>query len=253
MPRFWVTKARKVLYNGSNSSGLVDGRCIVSDPNLTYLLLVIGLWASVFGLYIPGTGLVELLAAIGLTGALLALAANPATNWIFAVLIGVGVLSYMLLPLYRREWARWALLGLVLQAISGFFLFTDTVVSPVLIGVTVAISFGLYQLVLLPFHRKQVSQPTVGEDELIEGAYGYVVKPLDPVGTVNVNSELWTAYSAEPLPSGTYVQVVSKEGLRLFVERAKQKRAPRLAQAEDAEVPPDLPLETLRKEDDRLL
>jgi hypothetical protein len=49
------------------------------------------------------------------------------------------------------------------------------------------------------------------------------------------------------------VQVVSKEGLRLFVERAKQKRAPRLAQAGDAEMPPDLPLETLRKEDDRLL
>ncbi|MBO9308987.1 MAG: hypothetical protein J7551_04295 [Chloroflexi bacterium] len=226
---------------------------LVSDPNLAYLLLVVGLWASVFGLYVSGTGIVELIAAIGMVGALLALAANPATNWIFAVLIGVGVLSYMLLPLYRREWARWAPLGLVLQTISSFFLFTDTVVSPVLIGVTAAISFGLYQFVLLPFYRKQVSQPTVSEDELIEGACGYVVKPLDPVGTVNVNGELWTAYSAEPLPSGTYVQVISKEGLRLLVERAKPKRAPRLAQAEDAEASPDLPLRAPREENDSLV
>lgn len=226
---------------------------MLSDPNLTYLLLVVGLWASVFGLYVPGTGVVELLAAIGMLGALLALAANPATNWLFAVLIGVGVLSYMLLPLYRREWARWALLGLVLQAFGGFFLFTDSAVSPLLIGVTVAISFGLYQLVLVPFHRKQTSLPTVGDEELLEGAHGYVVKPLDPVGTVNVNSELWTAYSSEPLPSGTYVQVVSKEGLRLFVERAKPKRTPRLAQAEDADAPSEPPIEAVRKEDDGLL
>jgi membrane-bound serine protease (ClpP class) len=225
----------------------------VSDPNLTYLLLIVGLWASVFGLYISGTGLVELLAAIGMIGALLALAANPATNWIFAVLIGAGVLSYTLLPLYKREWARWAPLGLALQAISSFFLFTDTAISPVLIGVTVAISFGLYQLVLLPFHRKQVSPPVVGEDEPIEGAYGYVVKPLDPVGTVNVDGELWTAYSAEPLPSGTYVQVISREGLRLRVERAKLKQAPHLAQTEDAEALPDLPLRALREEDDSLV
>lgn len=225
----------------------------MENPNITYLLLIVGLWASVFGLYIPGTGVVEILAAIALGGALLALAANPATNWLFAVLLGVGVLGYLLLPLYRREWARFALLGLVLQAIGGLFLFTEMLVSPVLIGVTVAISFGIYQLVLLPFHRKQTSEPVVGDDELLSGAFGYVVKPLDPVGTVNVNSELWTAYSNETLPAGEYVQVVAKEGLRLYVERAKHKHTPRLAAVED-EKPLDLPLEAkaLREDEDSL-
>lgn len=221
------------------------------DPNLTYLLFVFGLWASVFGLYIPGTGLLELLAGAALIGALVALAANPATNWLFVVLLGAGVLSYMLLPLYRREWTRIALLGLALQAVSGLFLFTDTLISPILIGVTVAISFALYQFILLPFQRKQGSEPTVGEDELLEGAQGYVVKPLEPIGTVNVNSELWTAYSNEPLPSGTPVRVVAKEGLRLFVERAKPKHLPRVAEIVE-EQPPDVPLQALRKEDDAL-
>ncbi|PJF37413.1 MAG: hypothetical protein CUN49_00385 [Candidatus Thermofonsia Clade 1 bacterium] len=220
------------------------------DPNLTYLLLLLGLWASVFGVYVPGTGFIELLAAGALIGAILALVTNPATNWLFVVLLGMGVLGYMLLPLYRREMARWALLGLVAQALSGLFLFTDASVSPVIVGVTAAISLGLYQLVLLPFYRKQISQPTVGEDEQLEGAHGYVVKPLDPVGTVNVNSELWTAYSNEPLPSGTYVEVVSKEGLRLFVRRAKPKHLPRLAESQAEENPPDVPLESLYRSDE---
>ncbi|MCS6871671.1 MAG: hypothetical protein NZ571_09455 [Anaerolineae bacterium] len=239
-----------MLVTGAQNA-LGNGKCGVIDPNLTYLLFVFGLWTSVFGLYIPGTGIVELLAGAAIVGALITLAANPATNWLFVVLLGIGVLSYMLLPLYRREWARFALLGLVLQAVSGLFLFTDAPVSPILIGVTVAISFGLYQFVLMPFHRKQTSEPTVGEDELLEGAHGYVVKPLDPIGTVNVNSELWTAYSNESLPSGTYVRVVSKEGLRLFVERAKPKHTPRLTESAE-EPPPDLPLQALRHEDESL-
>ncbi len=222
------------------------------DPNVTYLLLLLGLWASVFGLYVPGTGVVEALAALAMIGALLALAANPATNWLFVVLLGVGVLGYMLLPLYRREWARWALLGLVLQAVGGLFLFTDMLVSPVLIALTAALSFGFYQLVLLPFHRKQLSQPTVGEDETLEGSHGYVVKPLEPVGTVNVNSELWTAYSNEPLPSGTYVEVVSKEGLRLFVVRAKPKHVPPMAAESADKLSSEPPLKALRREDDLL-
>ncbi len=226
----------------------------MDNPNITYLLLIVGLWASVFGLYIPGTGVVEIFAAIAMGAALLALAANPATNWLFAVLLGAGVLGYLLLPLYRREWARFGLLGLILQAIGGLFLFSQTLVSPVLIGVTVAISFAIYQLVLLPFHRKQTSEPVVGDAELLSGAFGYVVKPLDPVGTVNVNSELWTAYSNEHLPSGEYVQVSSKEGLRLYVVRAKHKHAPPLAEMEEA-APPELPLQAkaLREDDDSLL
>lgn len=60
---------------------------------------------------------------------------------------------------------------------------------------------------------------------------------LEPVGTVNVNSELWTAYSNEPLPSGTYVEVVSKEGLRLFVVRAKPKHLPPMADGSADELP----------------
>ncbi len=92
---------------------------------------------------------------------------NPATNWLFVGFAGHGryCLAICSCRCIDAKMARWALLGLVAQALSGLFLFTDASVSPVIVGVTAAISLGLYQLVLLPFYRKQISQPTVGEDE----------------------------------------------------------------------------------------
>lgn len=210
---------------------------IFSDPNVVYLLLLLGLWSSVFGLYIPGTGVLEVLALLTVIGSLLALAVNPATNWLAAILIGVGVLGYMFIPLYRRAWARFAGLGLVAQAVGGLFLFNATTsasVSPLFVTFTVGLSFLFYKFVLLPFAEKQSHQPVLGDEELLPGAFGTVVKALDPVGTVNVRSELWTAYADEPIAAGEHIMVISKEGLRLFVEKAKHKRRPLQVQQENS-------------------
>jgi membrane-bound ClpP family serine protease len=55
---------------------------------------------------------------------------------------------------------------------------------------------------------------------------GRVVKALDPIGTVQVNSELWTATSSKTLASGTRVVIQERNGLQLFVEATKDKREP---------------------------
>jgi membrane-bound serine protease (ClpP class) len=217
----------------------------IQDPNVVYLLLLIGMWASVFGIYIPGTGIVEVFALVALVGAFLLLVTNPLTNWLAAILLGIGVFGYLLVPLFRRDLARLALVGLALQAIGGFFLFSDNSVSALVIAATVGISLAFYQLALLPFLNRQASEPAVGDDELLAGATGWVVTALDPIGTVNVRSEIWTAYSDEPLQPGERITVIAKEGLRLHVERAKSKGTPRPARlvsdnlVNDGELPQD--------------
>ena len=62
------------------------------------------------------------------------------------------------------------------------------------------------------------------EDEPLIGVQGYVQRALDPVGTVYVRGESWTARSAEKLEKGTEVAVVEQDGLTLYVEPIKQKR-----------------------------
>lgn len=195
------------------------------DPNVIYMALVLGLWMGVTAIYMPGTGIAEVLALLGVGGAVFALISLP-TNWFAVILLVIGVLSFMIVPFVRREYAPLALLGLVLQGIGGWVLFYDgTQVSPVLIALTLVIPLGYHQWILLPMLDKARTQPVIDKESTLIGARGRVVKALDPTGTINVQGELWTATSDQPLPPGAEVVVLEREGLAVIVEKVKEKHS----------------------------
>ena len=198
---------------------------MVIDPNLVYLILVFGLWMSVTAAYIPGTGAAEILAVIGVVAALVVLASLP-TNWWAVVLIVFGVLSFLVIPFLNRRYAPLAMGGLVLQAIGSVFLFNGLAVSLPLVVVTIIASLLYHRYALmrtLDYHR---AKPAMLEDEPIAGQTGYVQRALDPVGTVYVRGESWTARSDHKLEAGTEISVLEQDGLTLYVEAVKQKRQP---------------------------
>lgn len=195
------------------------------DPNLIYLVLVLGLWASVTAVYVTGTGIVEILAVGGLVLGFAALT-QMATNWFAVLLLVVGVSAFIIVPFVRRELAQYAPLGLVMQGVGGLLLIdSGPRVSPFVILVTLLASYAYYQYVLLPMLRNALDKPVEDKDTLIIGKTGRVVKPLDPIGTVNVDSELWTATTlGDHIESGQTIVVVNRQGLQLEVEPAKRKR-----------------------------
>jgi len=195
------------------------------DPNLVYLILIIGLWLSVIAVHLPGTGVAEVLAILGVGGSLVALANLP-TNWGALVLIVVGVLSFLVMPFLDRRLLLLAVGGLVLQAVGSLMLFRDTSVSIPLIGVTIAASLVYYRFALLRIFNYRHISPARIEDQSIVGEEGYVKSALDPVGTVYVRGETWTARSDHRLDTGTPVAVVEQSGLTLYVEAVKQKHQP---------------------------
>ncbi len=204
---------------------------LVMDPNIVYVVLVVGLWATVTAAYIPGTGIVEGIAAIAVIAAMVALIGLP-TQWIAAILLMVGVLSFLLIPFLNQRWARLAEGGLVLQVIGSLFLFNGLQVSWLLIGFMIVVSIAYHRLALLPLLEKTRNQSAVIDDngQLI-GSTGRVVKPSEKiganhVGSVNINGEQWTAYSDHPLRVGEQVMVIEREGLQLYVEGVKHKQAP---------------------------
>lgn len=203
-----------------------------TDPNVVYVALVVGLWVVVTAAHIPGTGVIEGLSLLALGGAALLLLNMP-TNWIAAFLIFAGVVGFIIIPFLKRQYTTLSLGGLVLQAIGGYFLFFDRTVSPVTIGITIAVSLVYHYFMLLPAMR-QVSD-TPNKEETLIGATGRVVKALDPIGTVHVESELWTATSDQPLEAGEQVVVTGRDGLQIFVERSKRKRLPQNGQIETVE------------------
>jgi membrane-bound serine protease (ClpP class) len=195
------------------------------DANLIYLALIAALWLGVTATYVPGTGLLEAVSAAVAIGVLVALSDMP-TNWGAVIILIVGVLSFIIMPFLNRQWVALAIGGLILQAIGSLFMFNGLQVSPVLIALILVLSLAYHRYVLIPVLERTRLQPLVDDDATLIGAHGRVMSALNPRGTVNVRGELWTASSDQPLQTGEEVIVVERDGLNIFVEGVKQKRAP---------------------------
>src|SRR5690606_41205748 len=112
---------------------------VTIDPNLIYLALIFGLWLGVTATYVPGTGILEVVAAVMMIGAV-GLLANMPTNWGAVVLLVVGALTFIVIPFLKHQLVPLAIGGLILQAVGGLFMFDGLQVSPVIIALIVVLS-----------------------------------------------------------------------------------------------------------------
>jgi membrane-bound ClpP family serine protease len=97
-------------------------------------------------------------------------------------------------------------------------------VSPLVLVFTLMLSLAYHRFVLMPVLQKVKAQGTEPDkNERVIGMRGRVQMPLDPIGTVLVDSEIWTATAHEPIEAGVMVVVVAREGLQLVVEPLKRK------------------------------
>jgi membrane-bound ClpP family serine protease len=143
------------------------------------------------------------------------------------IVLVIGVLGFLTMPLLLPKAARYALGGLLLQTIGGVTLFYGQSASIVVIALTVAVSFAYHRYLLMPILRRHRELALPSEDDALLGARGRVVKALDPIGTVLVRSEQWTARSDRHLQPGEEIVVLERDGLQLYVEGVKHKRTPR--------------------------
>jgi membrane-bound serine protease (ClpP class) len=206
---------------------------VLKDPNIVYLILVVGLWLAAAAVYVPGTGLVEALAGVVVIAGVVALASMP-TNWLGVLLVVLGVMIFLVVPFIQRRLAPLAVGGLLLQFAGGLLLFNNMQVSWLLIAVTVGIQLGYLLFVLLPILQKVQPESTADPDAQLIGSRGRVLKALDPIGTVQAGGEIWTATSNRTLTPGTEIVVVDREGLQLYVEAVKSKRAAKNTMEEKA-------------------
>jgi membrane-bound serine protease (ClpP class) len=195
---------------------------LLINPNVAYLLLIIGIWSAITAFLVPGTGLPEAIAvvalALGVTGL-----AQMDVNVIGAVMMAI---AFGLFILEFKVMSHGALTvgGIVSFALGSILLVRPTETQPgislAVIGVTTLATLGFFALAVsaaVKAHRL----PAISnlQDRLI-GAQGVVKEPIRPVGTVQVKSELWTAIADEPLAAGEHVVIQKIEGLRLRVARA---------------------------------
>lgn len=195
---------------------------MLADPNILYLILLVGLWTGVTATYVPGTGVIEII-SIGLTLFAAWMLASIGVNWWALGLLILGTVGFLVMPFVHRRYLILAGVGLILQIVGSLFLLPNNPVSPVVIAATTVIALLFHQFALRPALLRTRALPVNDEDSTLIGARGRVISPLAPVGAVQLRGETWTARSDRPVERDEEVVVIERDGLMLHVESVKRK------------------------------
>ena len=193
------------------------------DPNVAYLLLVLGFVLGILALFTPGTGLLEIgaLFAIALAGYGIS---QLSINWWALIILVVGVVPLFFAIRKSKQWV-WLIPSVVVMIVGSIFLFPRGT-SAQTINPFFAILVSLFATTLIWFiGRKSVDamklKPSQDLRKLI-GQVGEARTDIKNSGTVYVAGEEWSARSDTTIHEKTLVKVKDRDGLVLIVEAYKE-------------------------------
>lgn len=191
----------------------------VSDPNIAFVLLMIGLAGLYFELAQPGAVFPGVIGGISLILAFFALQTLP-VNYAGVLLILLAIVLF-LLEIKITSFGLLSVAGVGTLFLGSLMLFDSGVPGfrlswDVLIAAVAMVS-GFFIFVVVLVCRAQVLRPQTGVNGLI-GDLGEVREEVSPRGKVFVHGELWNAASRTPVHRGEQVRVVGVKGLLLEVE-----------------------------------
>lgn len=195
----------------------------LADPNLVYILFIIGLYGLIYEFFHPGIGFGLAAGGICMALALLGLQILP-VNIVGIVLVLFGVLL-MVLDAFTPTNGILTTGGVISLLVGSFTLFNipnRTIgLSWSTIFITVGTMTALFVFVISKGLLIQRKRPVTGMSGMV-GAIGAVRTGLDPDGKVVVKGEYWDARSLEgAILAGDRVVVERLEGRRLLVRRLR--------------------------------
>lgn len=195
---------------------------LLSDPNISYILFLIGMYGLMFELYNPGSIFPGVAGAISMILALYSMQTLP-INYAGLALIIVGIILF-LLEIKITSYGLLSVGGVVSLFFGSIMLYkSDGGIEFVEVSLSVVIPFvvttSLFFLFVVGAGLKaQKRKVATGEQGMI-GAEGISVTVLKPAGQVRVQGEIWSAESVEGnIAQDTKVIVTEIHGLLLKVK-----------------------------------
>jgi membrane-bound serine protease (ClpP class) len=192
---------------------------VLTDPNVAYILLIIGFYGLIFELSNPGSILPGVAGGICIILAFYALSTLP-VNYagvaliIFAIILFLAEIKITSHGLLAVGGTISMLLGsiLLINTPAQYLQISWAVIIPAVVTTVLfflfAVGMGL---------RAQRRKPTTGDKGMV-GERGQAVTAVGPAGgRVFVRGEYWRANAAEAIPAGATVEVVRADGLTVEV------------------------------------
>ncbi len=193
----------------------------ISNPNIAYILMMIGMAGIYFELAQPGAVLPGVIGAVSLVLAFFAFQTLP-VNYAGLILIILAII-FFIAEIKIASYGLLSLAGLISLTLGSIMLFEDVGVSLKLMMPTIILVGGFFTTIAYLAFRAYRSTPKGGMDGII-GKTGEVVEDIDPLGLIFVRGEYWKASSSEPLEKGEKVKVIGSKGLELRVEKEAKKQ-----------------------------
>lgn len=209
-----------------NISFIEEILLIVTDPNIVFLLITIGVQAIIIEISSPGGWVAGFMGVVFLGLATYGLGILP-VNY-FGLLFIVTSFVLFILDIKAPTHGGLTAAGVGSLIVGALVLFNTPVTPsfqhvsvPLVVGVSV-VSGGLFFTIMMIAVRAQHAPIRTGEESII-GRTGVARTELSPKGSVQLGGELWSAELEEDgssLPVGTRVEVIRVDGLRLIVRKA---------------------------------
>ena len=196
------------------------------NPDIAYILLMIGSILLMMAIVTPGTHLMEGGALISLIAAGYEVYNLGFNGWALIILV---LALFPFVYSTRKTGREWALAVSILALIIGsLYMFPGQgflpAVNPVLAVVISILSAGFLWFIVRKGIQAARARPLQDLQNLI-GRTGQAKTEIHDAGSVQVASELWSARSDQSIPAGSRVRVVNREGFTLIVERDGQSKS----------------------------
>lgn len=192
---------------------------IITNPNVAYILMLLGIYGLFFELSNPGGILPGVAGAICLLLALYAFQVLP-VNYAGLGLILLGI-AFMVGEIFMPSFGALGIGGVIAFAIGSLILMETeleeyTLSVPLVIAVTL-VSTAFFMMVMTMFVRQRRQAVVTGQEQMV-GAVGEALEAFEARGYVRVHGERWQAETACPVRQGERVRVRALEGLTLIIE-----------------------------------
>jgi membrane-bound serine protease (ClpP class) len=202
----------------------------LTDPNIVFLLLSVGVQAILIELSSPGGWVAGFIGVLCLLFAVFGLGILP-VNW-FGILFLLVAFVLFILDIKAPTHGALTIAGVATFIVGALVLFNTIrlpgspepdggamVSTPLVIGTGIAIGLSFFAIVTIALRAQRA--PVKSGREALPGRIGMVRRDLNPRGQVQVAGELWTARLADgqdPLLVGAEIVVVEVDGLEVVVK-----------------------------------
>jgi membrane-bound serine protease (ClpP class) len=192
----------------------------LADPNIAYILMMIGIYGIFFELSNPGAVFPGIVGGISLILGFYSLQTLSA-NYAGFLLIALAIILFIL-EIKIQSYGALTIGGVVSLLLGSLMLFRSSVdpylrISWGVLLTMVGLSVVFFTTVVTLAVRSQLRRPVTGAEGMI-GETGEAKEDFAGDGKVFVHGEWWNARCGVPLKKGDKVIVVGRDGMTLLVE-----------------------------------